>query len=572
MLKRLTNAAVIAITAVGVVASYASARPLSGADSDARRGLVMSGLARDAAACSDGLRIRVPNRPDGCTHGPDPAPAGVDVRDRRPIADLRKPALDERAPAAGASLPCLGDGRSGHRVEAIYAYAADQPDRYEAVAPLIERWAAESSQEFDDSAAETGGSRRVRFLTSSCRLVVRRERLSARGDDDLGATASELSARGYNRSDRNYLVWVDANVYCGIAYVGGPFARVDSGCWGYAETHELVHNLGGVALSSPNSSGGWHCIDEYDVMCYGDSPKYPTMRYVCPDWHERLLDCGHDDYFHTAPPEGKFLSRHPEANVADSSFLADVDGEPPTYLPLPPSGYRGPRYLLRLYNADDDVCAYVVRSGTDERIRVFCIGYRGAREADITGALAALARGAPSAALRIVARNHNPGGGRTVGVTLRRDGEAVLDLREGTVGVESSDLPESQPDPTTGWTTFYDRRLELGLTYPPPKPPSPPTGGGSGALSGDHAAGGCAAAQARYESAAGDAERAYRRLLRERARLRRWWRGLNRRGWPAQESRRYASALRRYRRRLRAYRDLERRVHSLERAAKSACG
>ena len=43
------------------------------------------------------------------------------------------------------------------------------------------------------------------------------------------------------------------------------------------------------------------------------------LRSVCAEAHERLLDCGNDDYFHTDPPADSYLATH--WNVAASSFL-----------------------------------------------------------------------------------------------------------------------------------------------------------------------------------------------------------------------------------------------------------
>jgi hypothetical protein len=56
------------------------------------------------------------------------------------------------------------------------------------------------------------------------------------------------------------------------------------------------------------------------------------MQYVCPDSHQDLLDCNHDDYFHTNPPPGSYLSGH--WNSANAVFLI---GAPPAQ-PSPPSG------------------------------------------------------------------------------------------------------------------------------------------------------------------------------------------------------------------------------------------
>jgi len=147
--------------------------------------------------------------------------------------------------------------------------------------------------------------------------------LSPSGDDDFDATVNEVWDKGYNLSTRIYLMFVDTTAagICGVGSVwpddwpyadndnntGPAHSRVDLGCWsGDVAAHELMHNLGGVQDSAPHSSNGGHCIDEYDIMCYQDSPYYPEMQIVCPypALDETLLDCNHDDYFNTNPAAG----------------------------------------------------------------------------------------------------------------------------------------------------------------------------------------------------------------------------------------------------------------------------
>ena len=242
------------------------------------------------------------------------------------------------------SLPCIGDGTDGDRVQAVYAHAADVPDRYDTVATVIQEAAARVDQVFRDSAAETGGDRRTRWATdSSCNLAIERVRLSASGDDSLNSTQAELQAIGLNRTDRKYLIWMDSTVYCGIGTIRGDdqpgqanlnnrgpsYARVDSGCWGLensVEAHELMHTLGGIQWAAPHSSMYWHCTDDWDRMCYPDDPSV-TMTYSCAQSHERLFDCNHDDYFHTNPAAGSYLATH--WNTAMSSFLVDPRAQPP---------------------------------------------------------------------------------------------------------------------------------------------------------------------------------------------------------------------------------------------------
>jgi hypothetical protein len=350
------RATVVALTAVATLSlgigdiSWAGGAAHLPADRPAM-GLVFQGLrpAEPGGPCDAEsvhgalLEIREGGGLLGCTHGPDPAPQGVEVREAPSTVELRG-----RASPDGGDVPCVGDGASGFRVQAVYARPADQPDRYDTVVPLIEGWAASNVDAvFAASAAETGGGRRVRFVTdAACSLSVAHVTLSARGDDSFSKTISELRQQGFGRTDRKYLVWMDApGPYCGIAQqyaddapgpanrndgstsVPGMVARIDAPCWGGGgtpvEAHELMHTLGGVQTSAPHASAAGHCTDEADVMCYDDDGSGPvTTAPTCPPTHERLFDCGHDDYFDTAPPAGSYLATH--WNAATSRFLEVV--------------------------------------------------------------------------------------------------------------------------------------------------------------------------------------------------------------------------------------------------------
>jgi hypothetical protein len=339
--------------AVMAAAALAGTSPGAGAQAtppnDRARGLVWDGLAPGRAEnrCLGGYEIR--GRADevlGCTHGPDPAPANVDVR--RPVSTETlagtAAALPAPAPGPGTNgngIACSGDGTTGFRVEAIYATAGGT-DRYASIAPLIQTsYAPFVEWQYRMSAAETGGEVHVPFVTASdgaggCTLVVRKEVLSSTADDNFSNTITELKARGYNRADRRYMVWMDSNVLCGIGQIyrdSQPgqananngyytaFGRSDAGCWGYAEAHELMHNLGGVQPDAPHATPNFHCWDESDDMCYDDDGSGPVvMQSVCAGRDGRLFDCNHDDYFLAgSPPAGSWLSTH--WNTYNSRFL-----------------------------------------------------------------------------------------------------------------------------------------------------------------------------------------------------------------------------------------------------------
>ncbi len=296
--------------------------------------------------------MRLSDGATGCTHGPDPAPDGVDVRQAAPVASV-----SAEAATALAAMACQGDGVTGPRVQLVYAHAAGVTDRYASLLANLQLWAAQVDDVFNLSAAETGGTRHVRYVHDGlCVPTVASVTLTATGDDSFTNTINELRAQGYNRSDRKYLVWVDANVYCGIAQVynddrsgqdnpnngrgdvPGMVARVDNGCWGgsnLVEAHELTHSLGGVQPTAPNATANDHCTDDYDRMCYVDAAGV-TMRIVCSATsHENRLDCNHDDYFSTAPTAGSYLATH--WNTANSVFLAGGGGTPPPTTVPPPT-------------------------------------------------------------------------------------------------------------------------------------------------------------------------------------------------------------------------------------------
>ena len=105
-------------------------------------------------------------------------------------------------------------------MQVIYARASNVADRYPQLAGSFVQWSAAADEVVRASAAETGGTRHFRFVTDAiCSLDVDRVTLSTTGDDNFDNTVAELVAQGYDRPDRKYLVYVDANVYCGIGEI-----------------------------------------------------------------------------------------------------------------------------------------------------------------------------------------------------------------------------------------------------------------------------------------------------------------------------------------------------------------
>jgi hypothetical protein len=293
-----------------------------------RRGMVYAGLRRPISGECGNPELFVVTASGDCTHGPDPAPVGVDVnKSAAPLSPHE---------TVSPAITCDGDGIAGMRTQVAYVRASDRPDRFTTYLASFRQWAAAADSIYLNSALETGGTRHIRFVQdAACNIAVANIVVSPTGDDTFANTRNELQAAGYGRTDRKYMLFVDANVYCGIGSVrsddspgatnqnnSGPrYGRTDNGCWGGAvAAHEHMHNLGGVQLTAPHTSGGYHCVDEYDRMCYSDTPNFPTMQHLCTDTaHDRRFDCNHDDYFSTNPAPGSYLATH--WNTANNQAL-----------------------------------------------------------------------------------------------------------------------------------------------------------------------------------------------------------------------------------------------------------
>lgn len=298
--------------------------------------------------------------PGACQHV-DEAPPGVDPT--RPVStaelkerdgggaeayaaaeDLGVPAPVQAA-ATSPAVTCEGDGSSGYRTQAMYVVEAGRTNRFAALQPSLQLWAAGVDDVMNRSAALTGGVRQVRYVTdtdgSTCVARVLNVTVPAGSMTSFGATVSAVQALGYTDPARKYLMWTDATVLCGVASMypndadgqGNPnngsyaqYARIDAGCWGFGdgaaqhsvEAHELLHTLGGVMSTAPHGTRAGHCWDESDTMCYADGGGF-AMQQVCPAQREYLLDCNNDDYYSTYPDPGSWLDGH--WNAADSRFL-----------------------------------------------------------------------------------------------------------------------------------------------------------------------------------------------------------------------------------------------------------
>ncbi len=260
----------------------------------------------------------------------------------------------EVAPALypGYSSPGIPCYSTGPYVHVFYGYRAGSSNRIATVGPRILETVSRIDDIFATAAAKDGAIRHVRWLMSSCKLVISAVALPASviDQENPGPIRSYLISQGLMSTAQKALMFTDdGETGCsGIAGIaewnnderttssnrnnqGAMLARVFGWCWspvGYIDVasevgaHELSHTLGAVGNTAPNSSyrtgGQSHCTDGVDLMCYDDGGGEP--RAVCPDAYPPTLDCNQDDYFNPSPPAGSYLASH--WNIAQNQFLA----------------------------------------------------------------------------------------------------------------------------------------------------------------------------------------------------------------------------------------------------------
>jgi hypothetical protein len=309
-----------------------------------------------------------------CTHGGDPTPPGittttpVDINQKVNSAKAVPQLAAGTDPAAVASVVassgtpdytafskmpvthprCFGDGVAGKRVQLVYAYygSISQSGKDFVTSAMSTVLAGKLESFMITSSYADGSVRNIRFQhNSACNPTVRFIQLGNLGSTGIGnKVINAVKAAGLTSDDRKYMIWTNypnADL-CGIGSLQNDdrpgtgnynntraaYAVVAQQCWFYGEPHELMHNLGGVQLSAPHTSGGWHCRDEWDVMCYNDNATGSSTvngkgTYVrCTDpAKEWFYDCGKDDYFNSGTVSStNYLSKH--WNASNSSFLS----------------------------------------------------------------------------------------------------------------------------------------------------------------------------------------------------------------------------------------------------------
>ncbi|HEY1012978.1 MAG TPA: RICIN domain-containing protein [Herpetosiphonaceae bacterium] len=270
------------------------------------------------------------------SHGPDPAPKVIRASD---------PAARE-----SSAVNCVSN--SSYHALMLYVYPTDRADQYGARLGTIRSYVQGMQDKLNSESMRFGVSSSFNFACDpDGQVTVRRVPLSiSSAQHDIAAITNDLKAKGYNSTLEKYWIMYEQPA-CGggVAWAESDDRPVvDNGAnrgpsygisWGFCGfdtlMHEAGHTLGAVMNSAPNTTGGFHCIDGNDIMCYNDGGPRGGLYNpnVCSDYQH--WDCNNNDYFHPNPPAGSYLATHWNLGACYLNFIvrSGCGTTPP-----PPSG------------------------------------------------------------------------------------------------------------------------------------------------------------------------------------------------------------------------------------------
>lgn len=310
-------------------------------------------------------KVRLKNGSSIITHGPDTTAEAVMAEEPSGLQ-------------AASSHVCVSTTTAHGLI--IYAYPSNVANNYNGMVATIRTYFQQAQDKLNAEAMQFGVSASYKMACDADgRVTVRSVRLpTASNYSSFSTIVSDLQAQGYNSSSAKYWIWWDSRLgpcgqgdiknddraSAGNANNVGPSYGINYGC--NAMMHENGHNLGAVQHTAPNASGGHHCIDEYDVMCYSDSPNYPTMVYRCTD--REHFDCNNNDYFHPNPSSNNYLYNHWNLAACYNNYIqrSGCGGTNPTPTPstgFDPNGY----YRLTVRHSGKALDVYGTANGNYAR-------------------------------------------------------------------------------------------------------------------------------------------------------------------------------------------------------------
>lgn len=314
------------------------------------------------------------------THGPDAPPS-----------EGLPPPLVVNGPS-GPPACATGASGEGHG-RAVYAVPFDKTDRWAGMQHEIRRMVNTTNSLLRQEASEFGRTMSYRMLCDADGLVevIHAVLPTASASTSFSTIVSDLREMGHTHPDAKYWVWYDGS----MSGIGGQgFVHRDSRLiasnannvgndfgitYGYTGSvgakimmHENGHNNGAVQPDAPYQSGGFHCNDGLDVMCYADGGSNSSYTSDRCGGFERW-DCGKDSYFNPAPATGTYLATH--WNIAShlNRFLSFDDGAPfLRYVNCAPNPVASGARATCSFMAEDDSAgvSYLVDFGDGETLRL----------------------------------------------------------------------------------------------------------------------------------------------------------------------------------------------------------